>query len=149
MDVVSALVISGDGISGDGISGDGISGDGVPPYSARGLDVTLEPIAVPVPVRTINGGLLNLAPPEFQKYRLTLGCTDVDVPAFAGLWPGALVSVIPPLEVAYNTATGSPPDGRSIAGSRTDGDHTFVTLDLLMMVMGPWQQVRNEAGEQT
>lgn len=126
-----------------------ISGDGTPTYAVRGLDVALEPIATAVPARTINGGLINLTPPEFRKFRLTLGCEDVDPPAFAGLWPGEVVSVIPPEEVGYLTATGSPPPGRSIVSSRESGDHTFVLLDLLMMVMGPWQQVRNEAAGKT
>lgn len=126
-----------------------ISGDGVPPYSVRGLDITLAPIESAVPERTVNGGLVNLAPPEFRKYRLTLGCTDVDPPAFAGMWPGSVLSVIAPEWVGYKTATGSPPAGRTVANWYESGDYTFVTLDLLMMVMGPWEQTRNEAAGTT
>lgn len=126
-----------------------ISGDGVPPYSATGIRQTLEPIASAAPVRTVNGGLLNLVPPQFRKFKTTLSCTSSQPPAFAGLWPGSVVDIDCIEEVGYLTASGSAPAGRTIIATRTLDDHTFVRMRLSVMVMGPWQQARSEAGGTT
>jgi hypothetical protein len=127
-----------------------ISGEGVPPYSARGLQQTLGPIDSVVPARDVNGGLINLAPSQFRKFKSTLSCTDGDPPAFGGLWPGATITVDCVAEVPYLTPTGtppvggSPPPGRTVVGTRTEGAYTFVRLRLSMMVMGPWTLTRDE-----
>ncbi len=126
-----------------------ISPDGPPSFSARGVEQTFEPIAVAAPVRTVNGNLVNLAPPQFQKFRSTLTCTDVDPPAFSELWVGSIVSVACIEEVGYLTITGNAPFGRTVVRTRIGGDFTFVRLDLLMMVMEPWRQTRNEAAGTT
>lgn len=126
-----------------------ISPDGPPSFSARGVVQTLEPIAVVAPVRTVNGGLVNLAPPQFQKFRSTLTCEDVDPPAFAGMWVGSLVSVACIEEVGYLTISGSPMPDIPVVRTRISGAHTFDRLDLLMMVMEPWTQTRNEAAGKT
>jgi hypothetical protein len=126
-----------------------ISGDGVPPYSARGLRQTLEPIAVVAPARTVNGGLVNLAPAQFRKYKSTLSCTDWDQPAFAGLWPGSIITVDCVEEVGYKTVGGAAPEGRTIIATRVSGDYTFARMRLSMMVMGPWTQDRSETGGST
>ena len=74
-----------------------LSGNGVAPYSARGLTETLAPIAATVvPMRTVNGDLINMAPPQMQKYALTLSCTDVNPPALSGVWPGVCLSTTVP-----------------------------------------------------
>jgi hypothetical protein len=82
----------------------GLSGDGfdLSDYSLRGLTATLEPIAQTAQiVRDVNGNLLNLRDPIFDKYRVTISCTDQESPGFAGIttddpnrvWPGSLVTV--------------------------------------------------------
>ncbi len=121
-----------------------LSGDGVNPYSARGLKQTLEPIAVAVPPRTINGGLSNIVPPQFRKFRSTLSCSDTSPPALASLWPGVVVVVNCMAEIAYLTYNGSPVPDRTVIGTREDGEYTYDRLQLTMMVMGPWQQTSTE-----
>lgn len=69
-------------------------GIGVPPYSARGLSQTLEPINEALHVeRTINGELLNLGYEVMQKYKSTIIGSDQRPPAVDGVWPGTLVTV--------------------------------------------------------
>jgi hypothetical protein len=71
-----------------------LEGMGVPPYSARGLSQTLEPIdAQQHIVRTINGNLLDLGYEPFQKYKSTISGKDVEPPACDGVWAGKVVFV--------------------------------------------------------
>lgn len=124
-----------------------ISGAGIPPYAARGLTQTLEPVAASVvPRRTVNGTLVNLAPSQFRKYRSIISCRDTLPPAVDGVWPGATITVDCVSELSYLTSGGSP--GRTVVpgSSRTEGDHTFYRPRLTMMVVAPWQAVTNEYG---
>lgn len=71
-----------------------ISGVGIPPYSARGITQTFQPIAASVSMRrTVNGALKDISDPLFQKYATTISCSDMDSPAIDGVWPGLQVSV--------------------------------------------------------
>jgi hypothetical protein len=71
-----------------------IIGAGLPPYSARGLTQTLEPIEpATYQRRDLNFKLHNLAHPRARLYRSTVTCTDRQPPAFDGLWPGMTVTV--------------------------------------------------------
>src|SRR5579872_1910799 len=69
-------------------------GLGVPPYSARGLSQTLEPLDQAASLqRTINGELIDLSRAEFRKYKSTISGTDQRPPSCDGLWPGREVVV--------------------------------------------------------
>ena len=110
------------------------SGLNVPPYSARGLTQTLEPIAQKSQLRrTVNGSLVDLSAPQFKKYRSTISCRDMQAPAFSGLWQGTILTVDCVAELAYLTASGSPE--RTVVSSRTDGDYTFYRPRLTMRVV--------------
>jgi len=88
-------------------------GIGIPPYSARGLSTTLTPIGqAAVLKRTINGELDDLSDSVFRKYRLTITCTDQQAPSFDGIFPGAVVTVDFPQELAYSEYHPGP--GRAI-----------------------------------
>ena len=79
-----------------------LTGVGVPPYSARGLTQTLEPIAQAAHVaRTINGATIDLSATQFRKYRSTIQCSDQQAPAVDGVWPGAEVTVDCVAELSY------------------------------------------------
>jgi hypothetical protein len=106
-----------------------ISGDEFPPTSVRGVTETLKPIDNP----------------QFDKYSLSIQCSDKNAPPFDGLregnWRrtvngglvdlsgnGSVVSIDAISELAYRTG-GSPaatPRRTPVSGSsRTDGDFTF------------------------
>jgi hypothetical protein len=98
-------------------------------YSLRALSATLTPIAQSASLaRTINGTAIDLSFGQFQKYHVTITCTDQESPGFAalssdgdGIWPGNLVTVtlIPQLGSA-------------------------AALTLNMMVAAPWTETRSE-----
>ena len=62
-----------------------LGGVGIPPYSARGLTQTLEPIEASVQLRrTVNGALADLSHEPFRKYKSTISCQDQEPPAVDG-----------------------------------------------------------------
>lgn len=122
-----------------------ISGDGMPPTSVRGISETLEPID--------NA--------QFDKYRLTLSCSDMNAPAFdnlrVGNWRrtvngglvdlsgnGSIVTVDCLSELAYKTLGSSPapgPQRTAVSGSsRTSGDFTFYRPQLVVGLISKSQQ---------
>lgn len=115
---------------------------GVPPYSARNINQTLEPIDDGAQLaRTVNGELIDLSDGStFRKYKSTITCTDQQMPALSGVWPGMELTVDCIAELSYLTATGSPE--RDIAGTtddpatRTEGLFTFYRPRLAMRVVG-------------
>jgi hypothetical protein len=119
---------------------------GVPPYSARGITQSIEPIAASASLeRTVNGRLVNLAPPQFQLYRSKISCEDQDPPNSDGFWPGSVVTVY------CVTELGVPPGGAAatrpmVPGSqRTDGQgNNFYRPILSMMITKPIQVEREE-----
>lgn len=71
-----------------------LSGVGVPPYSARGLVQTLDPIPQSSqPRRTINGALIDTSASQMRKFISTITGSDQQPPAVSGVWPGRVVSV--------------------------------------------------------
>lgn len=113
-----------------------LSGVGVPPYSARGLQQTLEPIAAAQGRmrRNINGGMVDLGGGQFQKYASTITCTDQNPPAVDGVWEGQVVTVDCVRELACKE--GGTPQRTVVPGSeRTEGGFTFYRPRLTMVVL--------------
>ncbi len=116
-----------------------ITGIGIPPWSARGLTQSLDPIPQAGDIRrTVNGAPVNLAAAQFKKYRSTISGSDHDTGAFSGIWPGQVVTVECIQELGYLTASGPGADDRTpVSGSvRLSGDYTFYRPALVMMVTG-------------
>lgn len=110
----------------------------VTPYSARGLQQTLEPIAASGAFRrSVNGTLVDLSVPELRKYRSTITCADQEVPALDGVWPGQVLTVDCVAELSYPGDSSGPAAGRSIVpgSERVEGDFVFYRPRLTMMVM--------------
>lgn len=87
-----------------------ISGIDFPPWSARGLKQKLEVVGESKQLqRTVDGEMDDLSTSQFRKYRSTISCTDVDVPAIDGLFPGQEVVVDCIVELSY-MEPGTPPE---------------------------------------
>jgi len=124
-----------------------LSGMGVPPFSIRGAQQQLQPIAAAVQLhRTVNGDLTDFSEDQFQKYASTISCTDQQPPALAAIWPGRQVLTVDsiyelavPLDTELD-ATDDPEtiDGRDVVeGSwRTESDFGFYRPRLTMLVTG-------------
>lgn len=109
---------------------------GAPPYSARGMTQTHDPISAAMSFdRTVNGALINLSAAQFHKYKSTISGKDMDPPALDGIWPGAVVTVDCIFELSYLTAGGSPAKTVVSGSSRTADGFTFYRPRLVMMVM--------------
>jgi hypothetical protein len=111
-----------------------LSGIGVPPYSARGLSQTLEPIDQAANLqRTINGSLLDLSSPSFRKYKSTVTGSDQRPPSCDGLWPGQQVVVDCVAELAYHEP--GTPQRPGVAGSSfSEAGFTYYRPQLTMIV---------------
>lgn len=114
---------------------------GLPPYAARNITQTLEPIDGAAQLaRTVNGTLIDLADGTYRKYKSNISCTDQQSPALDGVWPGDILIVDCVKELSYRTAGGSP--ARPVASTtddpatRTEGDYTFYRPRLTMRVVG-------------
>jgi len=113
-----------------------ITGLDIPPYAARGLTQTLEPIPAAQNFRrTVNATLKNTAAAQFQKYKSQITCSDSVTPAFDGIFPGLIVTVDCVYELSYRTAGGSPQRPIVDGSSRSEGDFTFYRPRLEMMVI--------------
>lgn len=108
----------------------------IPPYSARGLRQTLEPIgASAFLARTWNGVLIDLSNPNFQKYRTTISGEDQQPPAIDGIWPGLQVTIDCMNEIPYKTGKVGAPHKTVVAGSsRTEGLFTFYRPQLICRI---------------
>ena len=123
-----------------------LAGVGVPPYSARGLTQTLEPIEASVQLRrTVNGALADLSYEPFRKYKSTIACQDQEPPAVDGVWPGQIVTVECVAELCFVTAGGSPARLTVEDSERIDGAFTFYRPILAMRVTG-FSVTRDEYG---
>jgi hypothetical protein len=112
-----------------------LSGVGVPPWSARGLTQTLEPIDAAAQLRrTVNGALRDLGYAPFRKYRSTISCADQEPPAVDGVWPGRSVTVACVAELSFLTSSGSPSRPVVAGSERTEGDFTLYRPHLTMLV---------------
>lgn len=114
---------------------------GVPPYSARNINQTLDPIdAGSQLARTVNGELIDLSDGStFRKYKSTITCTDQQMPALSGVWQGMTLTVDCVAELSYLTATGTPErdlaDTTDDPATRTEGLFTFYRPRLSMRVV--------------
>lgn len=125
-----------------------LSAIGVPPYSARGLTQTLEPVPEATSLRrTVNGSLIDLSAPELFKYRSVISCDDQQSPAFDGLKPGTQLTVDCVSELAYETVTGpGAGDRTAVSGSEREEDgFTFYRPQLTMRVAA-WRIRTDEYG---
>ena len=114
-----------------------LSGMGVPPYSARGLTQSLEPIDGAAQLRrTVNGALADLSYEPFRKYKSTISGQDQEPPAIDGVWPGQLVDVGCIAELCFLTAGGSPARTAVAGSERVEGDFSFYRPVLSMRVVG-------------
>jgi hypothetical protein len=113
-----------------------LSGIGVPPYSARGLTQTLQPIeAAGSQRRTVNGTLVDLSQAQFRKYRSTIRCSDQDAPALDGIWPGQVVTVNCIAELCC-PSTDTPAKPVVSGSQRIEGSFIFYRPQLTMQVVG-------------
>lgn len=126
-----------------------ITAAGVPPYSARGIVQTLEPIALASDLhRSFNGKLVSLAPAIFQKYRTRISCDDQETPAIEGIYEGMQITVDCISELGFSTI-GNTPARTAVPGSlRTDGgSFSFYRPRLTLLVTG-FTASSNEWGAQ-
>ncbi len=124
-----------------------LSGIGVPPYSARGLAQTLEPIDQAASLqRTINGELIDLARAEFRKYKSTISGSDQRPPSCDGLWPGRQIIVDCIEELAY--PDGGMPQRPVVEGSSFSESGFTYYRPRLTMVVTSFQLSRDEYGAQ-
>jgi hypothetical protein len=111
-----------------------LSGMGIPPYSARGLKQTLEPIAAAAKVELdSNGGLIDLSPPQFKKYKSEISGADQEAPALNAIWPGKTTLVVDCI-VEIPVPLGQTPE-RDVVASRIEGDFLYYRPRLTMRVM--------------
>lgn len=122
-------------------------GLGVPPYSARGLTQTLEPIDQAANVqRTINGELIDLSSAAFRKFKSTISGTDQRPPSCDGLWPGRQIVVDCIEDLAY--PEGGTPQRPVVEGSSfAEAGFTYYRPRLTMVVTD-FQLSRDEYGAQ-
>ena len=114
-----------------------LSGLGVAPYSARGLDQTLNPINGSGDFdRDVNGGMVDLSDDNFKKLASTISCEDVEAPAFDGNPIGTEVTVDCIRELAYLTASGTAQRSKVENSERQVGDWTYYRPRLQMIVVG-------------
>lgn len=114
-----------------------MTGIGVPPYSARGLKQTLEPIGQASQMkRTVNGDLDDVSFEGFRKYKSTISGTDQQPPNFNGKWPGLTVIIDCIAELAYAHDDGETPDRPVVPGSEfVEGAHTSFRPRLTMRIV--------------
>lgn len=121
---------------------------GVAPYSIRGARQTLEPIDDGGDFhRTINGQLVNLAPADFQKYRSTISCDDVEAPALNGVWVGQTITVGCVAELGW-MGTGAP-DRTAVSGSERVAGAVNYYRPVLTMMVTSLSMDRDEYGHMT
>lgn len=114
-----------------------MSGIGIPRYSARGIVQTLDHIPEASNVmRNINARLRDVSAPQFRKYQSTISCTDQNVPALDGVWPGTEVVVECVQELSYPVGAINPDRRPAVSGSeREENGFIFYRPILEMMVV--------------
>ncbi|MBB2698967.1 UNVERIFIED_ORG: hypothetical protein GGI66_003644 [Rhizobium esperanzae] len=121
-----------------------LTGIGVAPYSARGLEQSLQPIDGAGQLRrTINGALVDLSETQLRKFTSTISGSDQLSPAVNGIWPGKVVTVDCIAELCYPTSGGAPDRSVVSGSSRVEGAMTYYRPQLTMMVTD-WQIKRDE-----
>lgn len=123
-------------------------GIGVPPYSARGLSQTLEPIPEAGQVRrTVNGDLVDCSVSQFRKYRSTITCGDQQAPAIDGIWPGVQVTVHCVAELAYPVSGAA--QRPIVSGSDREETGFICYRPILEMMVTNLSEQRDEYGHIT
>jgi len=72
-------------------------------YAVRGITMTLDPIEQAANVaRDCRGGLADISVAQFRQYKISITCTDHEVPELTDIWPGQDITIacIPGLGVA-------------------------------------------------
>lgn len=115
-----------------------ISGAEVSPFSARGVTQTLEPISAASKLeRAVNGQMVDFSIPAMRLYRSRISCSDLNVPAVGGLWPGVVVEVECVAELSFPTASPSLQERTAVSGStRVEGAFTYYRPVLTMVCVG-------------
>lgn len=111
-----------------------LTGMGVPPYSARGLQQSVEVIDAAIDLRrTINGALHDVSQDQFRKYRSVITGNDQRPPAIDGVWPGLELTVDCIFELAF--PIGGTAGSVVVPGSQHDeAGFTFYRPRLTMLV---------------
>lgn len=120
---------------------------GSPPYSVRGLTQILEPITQAMQVqRTINGEAVDLADDNFKKYKTQISCTDQDVPALSGVWPGAEVVIECVAELCKPVGYSPQFDRDYVIGSDREADGFMFYRPILTMLVTSYSVQKDEYG---
>lgn len=115
--------------------------NGVPLYSARDLEQSLDAIRQTEQARrTVNGTLVDLSVDKFQKYESKIRCTDIEAPAFNGIYPGQILTVDCVAELVFRS--GSSPSRPVVPDSvRAVGGFVIYRPRLTMMVTSLEQRI--------
>ncbi len=100
---------------------------GLPFFSSRDMECTFEPIKEHEQLeRNINSTLIDLSIPGlFEKYMVTLQCTDGQAPMIGGVWQGMEVTIDCPNQLAYPSSVSVPPRPLALGTSvEDDGNGT-------------------------
>ena len=63
-------------------------------YAVRGITMTLEPIDQAKNVaRDCRGALADISLAQFRQYKVSITCTDHEVPELTGIWPGQDITI--------------------------------------------------------
>jgi hypothetical protein len=82
-----------------------VSGMDLSPYATRDLTMTLEMTQTGEIERDIDGNAVDMTIVQFDKYRVTVACTDHEAPPLTGIRKGSIHTVvcIPSLGVEVDT----------------------------------------------
>ena len=75
-------------------------------YAVRGITMTLAPIEQAAALaRDCRGVLADISLAQFRQYKVSITCTDHEVPELTGIWPGQDITItcIPGLGAANTT----------------------------------------------
>jgi hypothetical protein len=75
-------------------------------YAVRGITMTLEPIEQAANVaRDCRGALADISVAQFRQYKVSISCTDHEVPELTDVWPGQDITItcIPGLGAANSS----------------------------------------------
>ncbi len=112
-----------------------LTGIGIPAFSARGVTENMRLVRGPAPRRTVNGVLVDVTDPLFQKYLLTITGNDQEPPAFADTWIGKTVTVDARSKLSYLTAGGSAARPVVPGSSVVNGLFTVYRPRLVMLIL--------------
>jgi hypothetical protein len=63
-------------------------------YAVRGITMTLAPIDQAANVaRDCRGALADISVAQFRQYKVTISCTDHEVPELTDVWPGQDITI--------------------------------------------------------